>query len=149
MPKQPTLYLAQQVAQTSLADAPPEAVRIAKDTFLDTIGCVLAGSAEPGGVKVARHARAMGAGVASIVGTPARVSPFMAALANGTSAAILDYDDTSWSAIAMCPWSSPSSLAQAAVVPKTPIAPVLCRPMRSSPTAIPRPIFVVVSKPSI
>lgn len=98
MPEQVTAYLAQRVARTSLADAPPEAVRIAKDTFLDTIGCMLAGSAEPGGEKVARYAREMGDGVASIVGTPARVSPFMAALANGTSAAILDYDCTSWQA---------------------------------------------------
>lgn len=99
MPEQPTAYLAQRVAQTSLADAPAEAVRIAKDTLLDTIGCMLAGSAEPGGQKVATYARATGEGVASIVGTPARASPFMAALANGTSAAILDYDDTNWRAI--------------------------------------------------
>ncbi|MBI3967195.1 MAG: MmgE/PrpD family protein, partial [Chloroflexi bacterium] len=100
MPEQPTAYIAQRVAETSLADAPPEAVRIAKDTFLDTVGCILAGSVEAGGRQAATFAQQMGEGVASIIGTTTRVSPFMAALANGTSAAILDYDDTSWRAIA-------------------------------------------------
>lgn len=98
MPDHPTSYLAHQVASTGLDGAPGEAVRIAKDTILDTLGCMLAGSAEPGGKKVAAYARAAGAGTASIIGTPHRVSPFMAALANGTSAAILDYDCTSWQA---------------------------------------------------
>ncbi|MBI3967196.1 MAG: MmgE/PrpD family protein [Chloroflexi bacterium] len=96
MPEHPTRYVAERVCEVGLVDAPPEAVRIAKDTFLDTVGCMLAGSAEPGGRKIADFARRMGSGPASIVGRPERVSSYMAALANGTSAALLDFDDTNW-----------------------------------------------------
>lgn len=96
MPEQPTRYLAERVVGTGLAEAPAEVIRIAKDTFFDTVGCMLAGAAEPGGRVVADFARRTGEGPASIVGFAARTSPYMAALANGTSAAILDYDDTSW-----------------------------------------------------
>lgn len=91
-----TRFIAERIVATSLADAPAEVVRLAKDTFLDTVACMLAGAAEPGARIVAGFARGTSSGRASIVGTPARVPPYMAALANGTSAALLDYDDASW-----------------------------------------------------
>lgn len=99
MPEHPTQHVAERIVSTGLAQAPPEARRIAKDTFLDTVGCMLAGLAEPGGRIVADFARRAGDGPSTIVGLTARVSPLMAALANGTTAAILDYDDTTWIAL--------------------------------------------------
>ncbi|MBI4183631.1 MAG: MmgE/PrpD family protein [Proteobacteria bacterium] len=99
MPEHPTRYIAERVAETRIGDAPPEAVRIAKDLILDTVACMLAGAIEPGTHIVKEFARRSGAGQATLVGFPDRVPAFQAALVNGTSAAILDYDDTSWRSI--------------------------------------------------
>lgn len=93
-----TMILAEKVAATGLKDAPPEVVRAARDIFFDTISCILAGTAEPGGSKMRNFVvkNGGGQGPASLLGTPHRAPTFMAALANGTCAAILDYDDNTW-----------------------------------------------------
>ena len=76
---------------------PPAALHVAKTTLLDTMGVALAGSDE----RVARAVRALVAsevreGPASIWGTTERASAARAALANGTAAHALDYDDVCW-----------------------------------------------------
>ncbi len=47
MSEQPTRYVAERIVQTAIGDAEAEAIRIAKDTFFDTVGCMLVGSREP------------------------------------------------------------------------------------------------------
>ncbi len=97
MTKHPTRLIAERIVATRIDDAPPEAVRIARDLFFDTVGVVLAGAAEPGARMVRDFAAAAGGGEhATVVGAPLSSSAFLAALANGTSAAILDYDDSTW-----------------------------------------------------
>ena len=63
------------------------------DAFADTLGCMLAGRDEPPAVKVRQTAAAWGPGKASVVGTELRLAAPWAALANGTAAHALDYDD--------------------------------------------------------
>ncbi|MBI4182518.1 MAG: MmgE/PrpD family protein [Proteobacteria bacterium] len=93
-----TLALAERIVATRIADAPPEAVRVARDLFFDTVGVTLAGAAEPGAAIVRKFVAASGpaAGPARVLGTAMTTSPVLAALANGTAAAILDYDDSTW-----------------------------------------------------
>jgi 2-methylcitrate dehydratase PrpD len=78
---------------TATATPPDEARRRAATAFLDTVGVTLAGVAEP----AARAVRALlvGAGgeQAHVFGTGLRASPPFSALANGTAAHALDYDD--------------------------------------------------------
>jgi len=75
------------------AEPPPDARAAAARAFLDTIGVALAGAPEPAARIVARVAAADGAGPCAIVGTPCRASASNAALANGTAAHALDFDD--------------------------------------------------------
>ena len=74
--------------------APPAARRAARDAILDTVGVALAGSVEP----AARMVRSLaeeegGAPRCGILGAPARTGAGWAALANGTAAHALDFDD--------------------------------------------------------
>jgi len=84
---------------TSLAEfvvsaTPPSAARaIAARAFLDTIGVALAGACEPAARSVQRVIGADGGGPCTVVGTPLRGSAANAALANGTAAHALDFDD--------------------------------------------------------
>ena len=75
------------------ADPPADARAAAARAFLDTIGAALAGAPEPAASIVARVAAADGSGPCAIVGTPCRASAASAALANGTAAHALDFDD--------------------------------------------------------
>ncbi len=73
---------------------PDAAATAAARAFLDTIGVTLAGSAEPAGRAVQQVTEAEGGTpAATILGTAQRTSATMAALANGTAAHALDYDD--------------------------------------------------------
>lgn len=100
MAQGPTMRIAEQVAGARLADVPAEAIRIAKDCFLDTVGVTLAGRAQPGGRMIVDFVRAMGGEPkVSVLGAGFRTSAFAAAMANGTNAAILDYDDNSFRGI--------------------------------------------------
>jgi 2-methylcitrate dehydratase PrpD len=76
----------------------PEVVHAARRAILDCIGVALAGSVEPAGQIIAAQAQAQG-GIPECViwGTGGRVSAQNAALANGTAAHALDYDDTNHS----------------------------------------------------
>lgn len=79
---------------------PAEAIRVAKSGLLDATGVALAGWEEACSEIVFRHACAVYAGgSASVIGSDTRLAPMGAALANGTLAHALDFDDTAWSYI--------------------------------------------------
>jgi 2-methylcitrate dehydratase PrpD len=86
--------LAAYATQESFDKLPAATVRAARLAILDTLGVTLAGAPEGTAVRVRKmtaHRRA--AEEATIIGTPLRVSVEDAALANGTAAHALDYDD--------------------------------------------------------
>jgi 2-methylcitrate dehydratase PrpD len=75
------------------AQPPAEARTAAARAFLDTVGVTLAGATEPAARVVQRVVSADGTGPSLVLGTAMRLSPGNAALANGTAAHALDYDD--------------------------------------------------------
>ena len=82
------------LAAFAASAAPPAAARpIAARAFLDTVGVALAGAIEPAARSVQRVVGGDGAGTATVLGTPMQATPANAALANGTAAHALDYDD--------------------------------------------------------
>lgn len=76
---------------TRLPAAALEASRVA---FEDTLGCMLAGAAEPC-TRIVGTVAAGSDGPCTLVGSGRRVSPLDAALVNGTAAHALDYDNGS------------------------------------------------------
>ena len=80
-----------------IADAPPvwpeTALARAEAGFVDTVACMLAGADDPAARGVRAASAPWGAGGATIFGTAARQAAPWAALANGTAAHALDYDD--------------------------------------------------------
>ena len=85
----------------SSATVPDVARATARDAVLDTVGVMLAGSAEPAARIVQCVARTDGgAGSSVIFGTNNTVGPTYAALANGTAAHALDFDDMCWVTLA-------------------------------------------------
>ena len=86
--------LAAYATTESFAKLPEAAVRAARRAILDTVGVTLAGSVEVTAERVrAMVAHRRGGAEATVVGAPARASVEDAALANGTAAHALDYDD--------------------------------------------------------
>jgi len=79
---------------------PPEALTRAREAVLDTLGVALAGAREEPSRAVAHAVSAWGNGPATILHGPAHAAPPWAALANGTAAHALDYDDYDTAAIA-------------------------------------------------
>ncbi len=75
------------------APVPESALTLARNAFLDTIGVALAGAVEPASRIVQKLAAAEGAGTCRILGTSLQTSATWAALANGTAAHALDFDD--------------------------------------------------------
>ncbi len=76
------------------AVVPPEARRVARTAWLDTIGVTLAGLAEQPARLVQRVCAAEGGRArCRVLGTPLTTAAGAAALANGTAAHALDYDD--------------------------------------------------------
>jgi len=75
------------------ARPPSEARARAAAAFLDTIGVTLAGAPEPASRIVREMVAADAGGPCVVVGTGVRASAAGAALANGTAAHALDYDD--------------------------------------------------------
>src|SRR2546425_11398121 len=72
---------------------PPAARTRAAAALLDTVGVTLAGASEPAGRIVQRVVAAEGGDACPVFGTRVRASASGAALANGTAAHALDYDD--------------------------------------------------------
>lgn len=78
----------------SRAAVPPAARAAARDAVLDTVGVTLAGSVEPAARVVRDVARAEGGATrCGILGVAERTGAGWAALANGTAAHALDFDD--------------------------------------------------------
>jgi 2-methylcitrate dehydratase PrpD len=76
------------------ASVPSEALDVAQGAFLDTVGVTLAGSVEPAARAMQKVAVSQaGAGSCHIFGTDLSANAGWAALANGTAAHALDYDD--------------------------------------------------------
>ncbi|HMF96549.1 MAG TPA: MmgE/PrpD family protein [Vicinamibacterales bacterium] len=75
------------------AAPPPRARSIAAHAFLDTIGVTLAGVGEPAARAVQRVTSEENSGPCGVIGTSLRTGAANAALANGTAAHALDFDD--------------------------------------------------------
>jgi len=75
------------------AAPPPEARARAAVAVLDTVGVTLAGASEPASRIVQRVVAAEGGDACGVFGTAVRAGISGAALANGTAAHALDYDD--------------------------------------------------------
>ena len=88
-------------AFVSSVDVPAAARAAARDAVQDTVGVALAGAGEPAARIVQRVARADGGpGACSVLGTDMTAGPTCAALANGTAAHALDFDDMCWVSLA-------------------------------------------------
>ena len=86
--------IARFIVETKGKEVPPEAVRTARDAAFDCVGVALAGAAQPLGKIIRELTREEGGNPeATVIGSGLRTSPTMAALANGTLAHALDYDD--------------------------------------------------------
>lgn len=89
-----TQRLAQFVVDTALADLPPAALDHARNAFIDTVGCGLAGTTEPVGRLAIQWAQDAGTRAQCAVwGTAQGASPAMAAYVNGVTSHALDFDD--------------------------------------------------------
>lgn len=106
-----TRELARYLVETGLDDIPPEVRERAKAHILDTLGVTVAGTTTEA-ARIAREyvGRLGGRRRATVLGTPLRTSPPLAALANGVAAHSMDYDDTSFLLIAHTSGSSVAAL---------------------------------------
>ena len=87
-----TQRLATWIAETP-SSWPDEISRRARDAFIDTAACILAGAHDPAARNAHTAVRAWGAGEAATAGASGRLAAPWAALVNGTAAHALDYDD--------------------------------------------------------
>ena len=74
-------------------NASETARRWARDAIYDTVACMIAGSGDEGASRVRAVISGWGSGPATVVGSADPAPPPWAALANGTAAHALDYDD--------------------------------------------------------
>jgi 2-methylcitrate dehydratase PrpD len=89
-----TEKIARFIADTGYEDIPRDAVDKAKRTALDCLGASLAGVAEPVSQAIAGYVMKLGGPLqASVFGAGVKVSVSDAAMANGSIAHALDYDD--------------------------------------------------------
>lgn len=90
-----TAALAAFATETQASALPNDVEDVARRAILDTIGVALAGSLEPASRIATEQARSQGrASECAIWGAGSWVSAQNAALANGTAAHALDFDDT-------------------------------------------------------
>ena len=89
-----TKKLASFIVEANFEKVPPEVITIVKRAMLDTLGVALAGSGKPVAKAVTALVKGLeGKPVAGVIGSRLRTSSLLAALANGTIAHALDYDD--------------------------------------------------------
>jgi len=89
-----TEKLATFITETNLEKMPSEVVTLTKRAMIDPLGVALAGSAHPAGKAITAFVERFGCRpAAGIIGNKVRTSSPLAALANGTMAHVLDYDD--------------------------------------------------------
>jgi 2-methylcitrate dehydratase PrpD len=89
-----TALLAEFVSRFPQGGCPSGTAPQVKRAALDLLGVTLAGSVEPAGERARAYAASQaGEGPAAVIGGGVRLSPALAALANGTAGHALDYDD--------------------------------------------------------
>jgi 2-methylcitrate dehydratase PrpD len=91
-----TARVAEFVVKTQLSDIPSETIELGKKSILDGLGLALSGSkAETAGL-VQQYVKSLGCGPggASVLGFGVKMAARFAALANGISIHVDDYDDT-------------------------------------------------------
>ena len=89
-----TEKLAQFVVNSNFDNMPLEAIDLAKDAIMDGLGVTLGGSIETAGKIIAQYVKEVGGNTqAGVIGHGFKSSAPQAALANGTMAHALDYDD--------------------------------------------------------
>src|SRR6187455_3039633 len=92
----PGARLAEWIVHTDRATIPPTALDAAARSSFDCVGVMLAGAADPTGRKMLDYVLRQGAvGPSAVVGSGRRTTPSLAALANGTAAHALEFDDMS------------------------------------------------------
>ena len=92
-----TEQLAAFVVDTAFTDVPSQAYARAKEAILDGLGCALVGSPTTVGQMITRYVRQRSEAThAAVIGSGFKSSAPLAALANGTMAHALDYDDVNW-----------------------------------------------------
>jgi 2-methylcitrate dehydratase PrpD len=90
-----SVRIADFVTGFELKHAPPLAIERTRTAFVDTVGVTLAGSTDKVAEIVREMVRAEGAAPAvSVIGSPLKTSPQLAALANGVASHALDFDFT-------------------------------------------------------
>ncbi|MYE45771.1 MAG: MmgE/PrpD family protein [Chloroflexi bacterium] len=89
-----TEHVVSYITDTPAESIPPEAITAAKRALLDTTGVALAGVPEDGPTIVRDMVSRHGPGPVAIIGSAQRAQLLDAALATGTAAHALDYDDT-------------------------------------------------------
>jgi 2-methylcitrate dehydratase PrpD len=95
-----TKAIADFVVATGFDQIPEKAVDIAKLAMLDTLGTALAGAQEPAVDLITEYVRSIsGKAEASAIARGFKTSAALAALINGTSGHVLDYDDASYSTL--------------------------------------------------
>ncbi|MFC2060742.1 MmgE/PrpD family protein, partial [Chloroflexota bacterium] len=95
------------IAETHFDNIPKEAINLSKRAFLDCLGVTLAGSREPVSKILQEYLMEMGGKpTAAMIGTNLRTSSPWAALANGTLAHAIDYDDGTGSPLPLHPSAS-------------------------------------------
>ncbi len=89
-----TERMASFVCQPHYDSMPAEAIAVAKHAILDCVGVILAGSLQPAGRIITGYVgESGGKGEAGVIGGGFRCPSDQAALANGTMAHAMDYDD--------------------------------------------------------
>lgn len=89
-----TQKLATFITETKFESMPFEVVTLTKRAMIDTLGVALAGSVHPAGKAITAFVGRFGCKpAAGIIGSNIKTSSPLAALANGTIAHVLDYDD--------------------------------------------------------
>ena len=85
------------ITSTEFAELSASQITAAKEAISDCLGCTVAGSATSTSAMIRRVAeRASARGAATVIGGAQSLSAQAAALANGTAAHALDYDDILW-----------------------------------------------------
>ncbi|HEY5725245.1 MAG TPA: MmgE/PrpD family protein, partial [Methylomirabilota bacterium] len=86
--------LAAFAAEVSLARLDPSAAAAARLVLLDTLGAMLAGSAQPENARLARAmAERASRPAATLIGHDAKADPLLAALVNATAGVALEVDE--------------------------------------------------------
>ncbi|MFC2005727.1 MmgE/PrpD family protein [Chloroflexota bacterium] len=99
-----TEEIASFIVGTGFNEIPEKAVETAKEAILDCLGVTLAGSVDPTAEIITQYVKELGCKPeVSVIGSGFKASPPQAALANGTIAHALDYDDMT------IPWIHPSA----------------------------------------